>query len=86
MDLPSQNRGGKGSRAILFYKNGANGTCIVYARPAAEGDFWSLTQASGAAVRLETRLLTNARAENRGSPTELLVMGDPIQRVYKLIL
>ncbi len=86
MDLPSQNRGGKGSRAILFYKNGANGTCLVYGRPAADGDIWSLTQASGASVRLETAALANARSENRGSPTDLLVMGDPIQRVYKLIM
>ena len=86
MDLPSQNRGGKGNRAIQVYKNGANGTQIVYASPVGEGDIWSVTQASGNVTRLSCAAFVNGRQENRGNPTELLVMGDAILRVYKLLM
>jgi len=86
MDLPNQNRGGKGNKIIAFYKNGANGTQLVFAGTLGEGDVLSVTQASGNASRLPSSALANARSENRGSPTELLVMGDAITRVYKLLM
>jgi len=85
MEMTSQNRGGRGSRAIQFYKNGANGRELAGACAVGEGDTLAVTQASGQVTRMPAAAVSSARAESRGAPTELLIMGDPIVSVYRML-
>ncbi len=74
MAFSAQNRGGKGMRAVAFYKNGANGRALACALPVAPHSRLQVEMASGEKVLLAAGELPAEKLEGRGAPTGIMVV------------
>ena len=74
MAFSAQNRGGKGMKAVSFYKNGANGKTIVCALKIKEDDRMQVEMTSGEKVILTAQELPVEKLEGRGTPTGIMVV------------
>ena len=79
MAFSAQNRGGKGMKAVAFYKNGANGKGIACALKINAGKRIQVEMTSGEKVILTADELPMEKLEGRGAPTGIrVVLGNEI--------
>ena len=74
MAFSAQNRGGKGMRAVAFYKNGANGRTLACAVPVTLQSRLQVEMSSGEKVLLAAEELPVEKLEGRGAPTGIMVV------------
>ncbi len=74
MTLSGQNRGGKGSRVIMFNKNGSNGTGLTCAFVTDEKSRICVGMKDGESLVLKAQELVLERPDGRGNPTGIMVV------------
>lgn len=74
MAFSAQNRGGKGMKAVGFYKNGANGRKIVHAVCIKTPTKLEVHMASDEIYRLNPDDFPAEKLDGRGAPTDIMVV------------
>jgi DNA gyrase subunit A len=74
MAFSAQNRGGKGMKAVGFYKNGANGRKIVHAVCIKSPIRLEVHMASDEIYRLNPEDFPAEKLDGRGTPTDIMVV------------
>jgi DNA gyrase/topoisomerase IV subunit A len=86
IEFEPQHRGGKGVKAISFFKNGSTGTFIAAAFPVSEPCGIVVTLKSGQSFSLSSEELERQDRVARGSSAVLAVLGDVVISAGKSFL
>jgi len=85
-EFETQHRGGKGVKAISFFKNGSTGTYVAAAFPVSEPCGVVVTLKSGQTFSLSSEELVRQDRVGRGSSVVLAVLGDTVVSAGKSFL